>query len=253
MSARRRRSAERPRKRRERPAVALGGGEEAPGARRYGWFVPSAKARLGAFVALLSVVAVAVLLLAPISESALRDKIEPFGIAAPLAYVVIAALLGSAFVPGPILAGGSGLLFGTRTGFLVTLGATLLSSTVAVLTARAAGREGIEALESPRVKGIERLLQRHGVGAVIVQRLLPGVPDAPCSYLFGLAGLRVWQVALGTLIGTAPRAFSYTAIGDGLGDGSQTIAIIGLVTLGVTSVVGLVVGAVTVRRTRRGR
>ncbi len=215
--------------------------------------MPSAKARLGAFVALLSVLAVAVLLLAPISENALRDTIRPFGVAAPLAYIVISALLGSLFVPGPILAGGSGLLFGTTTGFLVTLTATLVSSTIAVLAARVVGREGVEALESPRVKVIERLLQRYGVGAVIVQRLLPGVPDAPCSYLFGLAGLRVWQVALGTLIGAAPRAFSYTAIGDGLGAGSRTIAIIGLVTLGITSVVGLAVGALAVRRTRPDR
>ncbi len=213
--------------------------------------MPSAKARLGAFVALLSVVAVAVLVFAPISENALRDAIEPFGIAAPVAYVVAAALLGSAFVPGPILAGGSGLLFGTTTGFVVTLAATLLSSTVAVLTARMAGREGVEDLESPRVKAVERLLQRYGVGAVIVQRLLPAVPDAPCSYLFGLAGLRVWQVALGTLVGAAPRAFSYTAIGDGLGAGGSEIAIVGLVTLAVTTVIGLAVGAVAVRRTRR--
>jgi uncharacterized membrane protein YdjX (TVP38/TMEM64 family) len=213
--------------------------------------VPSAKARLGAFVALLVVVAAAVLLLAPVSESALRDAIEPFGVAAPLAYVVVSALLGSAFVPGAILAGGSGLLFGTTTGFFVTLAAALVSSCVAVLTSRTAGREGVEALESPRVKAVERLLQRYGVGAVIVQRLLPAVPDAPCSYLFGLAGLRVWQVALGTLIGAAPRAFSYTAIGDGLGAGGSRTAVIGLVTLGVTSLVGFVVGAVVVRRTRR--
>ena len=215
--------------------------------------MPSAKARLGAFVALLSVAAVAVLLLAPISERELRDAIEPFGIAAPLAYVVVAALLGSAFVPGPILAGGSGLLFGATIGFGVTLAATLLSSTVAVLVARTAGRPGVEELESPRIKLVETLLQRYGVGAVIVQRLLPAVPDAPCSYLFGLAGLRVWQVALGTLIGAAPRAFSYTAIGDGLGGGGNEIAIIGLVSLGVTTLVGLAVAGVLARRAKRDR
>ena len=209
------------------------------------------KARLGVFVGVLTVLAVAVLVLAPVSEDGLRDAIEPFGVAAPLAYVGLSAVLGSLFVPGPVLAGASGLLFGTTTGFAVTLGATLLTSVIAVNAARSAGREGVEALENPRVRLVERLLHRRPVLAVIVQRLLPVVPDAPCSYLFGLAGLRVWQVVVGTAIGASPRAFSYTAIGDGLGDGGGTIGVIGLVTLVVTGVVGAVVGAVLGRRARR--
>ena len=213
--------------------------------------VPSPKARLGAFVAVLSLLGVAVLVFAPVSEGGLREVLEPFGIAAPLIYVVVSALLGNLFVPGPILAGASGLLFGTATGFFVTVAATVLSSVLAVLAARAAGRAGVEELESPRVQAIERLLQHHGVGAVIVQRLLPAVPDAPFSYLFGLAGLRVWQVALGTAIGAAPRAFSYTAIGDGLGGGGTLIGVIGLVVLTATGIVGAVVGAIAARRTRR--
>ena len=222
----------------EDPAATVGG-------------VRSPKARLGVFVAALSVAAVAVLLLTPVSEDALRDALEPFGIAAPLAYVPASALLGCLFVPGPILAGASGLLFGTTTGFFVTLAATVLSNVIAVLAARSAGREGVSELESPRVQAVERLLQRYGVGAVVVQRLMPAVPDAPCSYLFGLAGLRVWQVALGTLIGAAPRAFSYTAIGDGLGAGGSTIGVLGLATLIATGTAGAVIAAVATRRARR--
>ncbi len=210
----------------------------------------SSKVRLGTFVAVLTFVAVAVVVLAPVSESALRGALEPLGAAGPLAFVPVSALLGSLFVPGPILAGASGLLFGTATGFVVTLAATLLSSVGAVLVARGVGREGVQELESPRVRAIERLLQRHGVGAVVVQRLLPAVPDAPCSYLFGLAGLRVWEVALGTLVGVAPRAFSYTAIGDGLGGGGGTIAVVGLGTLVVTGVLGVALAALAARRVK---
>lgn len=213
----------------------------------------SPKARLGAFVAALSVAAAVVLLVSPVSKGALRDAVEPFGIAAPLAYVPASALLACVFVPGPILAGASGLLFGTTTGFFVTLAASVLSGVVAVLAARAVGREGIEELEHPRVKAVEQLLQRYGVGAVVVQRLMPAVPDAPCSYLFGLAGLRAWQVAVGTAIGAAPRAFSYTAIGDGLGAGGSTIGVVGLVTLIATGAAGAVIAAVAARRANRDR
>jgi uncharacterized membrane protein YdjX (TVP38/TMEM64 family) len=127
----------------------------------------------------------------------------------------------------------------------------VLSSVIAVLAARSAGREGVSELESPRVQAVERVLRRYGVGAVVVQRLMPAVPDAPCSYLFGLAGLRVWQVALGTLIGAAPRAFSYTAIGDGLGAGGSTIGVLGLATLIATGTAGAVIAAIATRRARR--
>ncbi|MBA2349414.1 MAG: TVP38/TMEM64 family protein [Solirubrobacterales bacterium] len=209
--------------------------------------------RLALFVGALSVLAVVVVALSPVSEQGLRDAIEPFGIAGPLAYVVLSALLGILFVPGPILAGASGLLFGTATGVLVTIAASVLSSVLAVQLAHRAGRPGMAELDHPRVKLVEELLERYGVGAVVVQRLVPGVPDTPCSYLYGLAGLATWKVALGTLIGAAPRAFSYTAIGDGLGGGSSTTGIIGGVTLVLTAVVGALAGAGLARRARSDR
>ena len=205
-----------------------------------------------AFVGLLVALAGTVALLAPVSEGGLRDALDPFGVAAPIVYVAASAVLGSLFVPGPVLAGASGLLFGTLTGSFVTVAATVLGSVVAVVTARSAGREGVEGLGDARLSALERLLARRPVAAVSVQRLLPAVPDAPCSYVFGLAGLRAWQVALGTLIGATPRAFSYTAIGDGLGEGSGLIGLVGVATLGVTGVAGAVLGLVVLRRARRG-
>lgn len=213
--------------------------------------MPSPKARLGVFAGLLAALGIAVAVLAPVSRAGLRDALEPFGAAAPLVYVVASALLGNLFVPGPVLAGASGLLFGTATGVVVTISATVLGSVLAVGAARAVGRPGVEELEHPRVRLVEGLLQRRPVAGVIVQRLLPALPDAPFSYLFGLAGLRAWQVALGTLVGAAPRAFSYTAIGDGLGSGGRTTAIAGLVVLVATGVLGAGIGLVLARRARR--
>ncbi len=211
----------------------------------------SAKPRLVVFVAFLVVLGVALAFGSPVGERDLRDAIEPLGAGAPFAFVLVSGVLGSLFVPGPILAGASGLLFGTATGFFATLGATVLSSVIAVVSARAAGRPGVVEFEDARVARIERLLHRRPVLAVAVQRLLPAVPDAPCSYLFGLAGLAVWQVVAGTVVGAAPRAFSYTAIGDGLGGGGTTIGVIGLVTLVAGAAAGAVIGAVALRRARR--
>src|SRR5271169_926809 len=55
----------------------------------------------------------------------LRRAILATGPAAPLTYIVVSAVLGALFVPGAILAAGSGILFGPVLGIFVTLGATV--------------------------------------------------------------------------------------------------------------------------------
>ena len=215
--------------------------------------MPSPQLRLVLFVAALAALGAAALVLSPVSEQGLRDALEPLGVAGPLAFILLSAVLGSVFVPGPLLAGASGLLFGTLTGFFVTLAAATLGATVAVAVARRAGHAGVQELEHPRVRAVGRLLRQHAVAvaAVVVQRLAPALPDAPFSYLFGLAGVRAWQVALGTVVGAAPRAFSYVALGDAVGTRSGPLAAVAVGTLAATAAVGAVVLAVAVRRTRR--
>jgi len=195
----------------------------------------------------LSLVALLVLLLAAflvfgvfevVSVDNVRTWVDAFGPLAPLAYVPISALLGMALVPGPVLAGASGLLFGAAVGTIVTLASAVLGAVLSLLLARRAGREEIERRGGERVKWAEGLLARHGTTAVVAQRLMPGVPDAPCSYAAGLVGISVAQIAIGTAIGSAPRAFSYTAIGSSLDDPGSATAIAGIVILILTTLAG---------------
>lgn len=172
-----------------------------------------------------------------LDEEDVRSIVDPFGPLAAPAYVVVAALLGLAFVPGPLLAGTSGLLFGAALGTIVTLSSAILSAVLGLLIARRAVSEPPQRLD--RVADFTR---RHGFVAVIVQRLIPGMPDAPANYAFGALGLRVWQIALGTLIGSAPRSFSYTSIGASVDDPSSPLAIAGVVGLVVTSILGAEIG-----------
>ena len=75
-----------------------------------------------------------------------RRTVAATGPAAPLTYVVLSAVLGAIFVPGPILAASSGLLFGPILGVFVTLGATVGTAVVASLVGRRAGRDSARAL-----------------------------------------------------------------------------------------------------------
>jgi len=71
----------------------------------------------------------------------IRRTVAATGPAAPLTYVVVAALLAAVFVPGPILAAGSGVLFGPILGVFVTLGATVGTAIITSLIGRRAGRD----------------------------------------------------------------------------------------------------------------
>jgi uncharacterized membrane protein YdjX (TVP38/TMEM64 family) len=180
--------------------------------------------------------------LRPLSQDEVRDFVAPADPFAAPAYVAVAGGLGALLVPGPLLAGASGLLFGTLTGFFVTLAASVVSALIArAIGARASRR-------SPaRDAALSVTVRRHGVVAVIVQRLAPVVPDGPFNYAFGVAGVAVWPLVLGTLIGSSPRAFAYTALGDSLDDPASPLFIAGIAVVVLTGAVGTLI-AVRMRR-----
>ena len=55
----------------------------------------------------------------------IRHLVRETGPAAPLTYAVSSAVLGALFVPGSLLATGSGIIFGPALGIVVTLGAAV--------------------------------------------------------------------------------------------------------------------------------
>lgn len=197
--------------------------------------------RLGLVAAFLLTLFYLVAIARVIDVDAVRDAVAAAGPAAPLAYVVVSALLGALFVPGPILAAGSGVLFGPVVGLFVTLGATVGTATIASLIGRRAGRASARALlGADRAERIDRLIERRGLWAVVGQRFIPGVSDALASYAFGAFGVPLWQMAVGALIGSVPRAFVYTALGASITDLSSPLAYAAVAVWCVTAVVGAV-------------
>jgi uncharacterized membrane protein YdjX (TVP38/TMEM64 family) len=167
-----------------------------------------------------------------------RRTVLTTGPAAPLTYVVVSGVLGAVFVPGPILAASSGLLFGPVLGVFVTLGATVGTAIVASLVGRRAGRDSARALlGTKRADRIDTLIERRGLWAVVGQRFVPGVSDALAAYAFGALGVPLWQMAVGALIGSTPRAFAYTALGASIANRSSALAYSAIAVWCVTAIV----------------
>ena len=168
-----------------------------------------------------------------------RATIARTGPLAPLVYIPMSAILASIFVPGPLLAAGSGLLFGPALGTVVTLCSAALTAVIAAFFGRRAGRDSARALVGAEwAARIDTQIQRRGLWAVVGQRFVPGISDALASYVFGAFGMPLWQMAIGAFIGSAPRAFVYTALGASISNINSPLAYTAVAVWCVTAIIG---------------
>jgi len=210
--------------------------------------------RLAVFAAFLVVMFYLLAVKHVVNIEDVRGWVKATGPLAPVTYVVLSAVLGAVFVPGPILAASSGLLFGPLLGVFVTLGATVGTAVVAAFLGRRAGRDSARALiGASRADRLDALIQRRGLWAVVGQRFIPGLSDALASYAFGAFGVPLWQMAVGAFIGSVPRAFVYTALGASIGNKSPMLAYAAIGVWCVTAVVGAFAARHGFRKWRGGK
>ena len=172
------------------------------------------------------------------STDRLRAWVEGLGAWAPLLYVGGSAVLSCAWVPGPLLAGAAGVLFGTALGVPVALASASLAAVLQLEIARHVAGRPVRAWVAPRVRRLDRLLESRGAVAVALLRLVPGVPYVATNYSAGLTRLRARDMALGTALGAAPKTYAYVALGGTLGDLRRPEAQAALAVLAVLALTG---------------
>jgi uncharacterized membrane protein YdjX (TVP38/TMEM64 family) len=199
--------------------------------------------RLALLAAVLAGVFVLVLVAVPRDADALRDALDD-----PVLYVLAAAALTVGFFPFPLVAAAGGLLFGIAGGTALALLGEVLGATTALLVARFAARDAAARVAGTRVRALIDGVARRGFAAVLLVRVLPGVPRHPANYAFGLTPVGIVPFVAATALGTAPRAFAYAALGGSLGDLGSPESIAAVVLLAAFAVLGLWLAA----RERRG-
>lgn len=173
-----------------------------------------------------------------------RDWGEGLGWAGPLAFIPAAACGLCLFVPGPVLAGAAGLLFGTAGGTPIALTFIVLGAVMQMSISRYLAGDAAAALLPERVKRFDRFIEQRGFWAVFYMRLAPAIPYNLVNYGAGLTSLKVRSMAAGTAVGGLPRTFAWVALGgslDDLGSPEAKVAIALLVVMAVT-------GALVARR-----
>jgi uncharacterized membrane protein YdjX (TVP38/TMEM64 family) len=186
-----------------------------------------------------------------ISADGVRDRVDGLGAAGPLLFIPISAGLTVALFPGPLLAGASGLLFGTALGTPVSIASATLGATLAFGLSRWWAHDAVQELAGPRLTALRAWVGRRGFLSVLYARIAPGVPYSLVNYAAGLTPILLRSFVAATAIGVAPRAFAYTALGGSLGDLGSPEAIVAVVVLVVMAVVGAAFGGRDLRRARR--
>jgi uncharacterized membrane protein YdjX (TVP38/TMEM64 family) len=138
----------------------------------------------------------------------------------------------------PILAGAAGLLFGTAVGAPLALAGVTAAAVTQMFVARrlAAGYHG--SLLPERTRHIEEFLTEHGAVAVMETRIVPVLPFGVVNFSAGLTRMRYRDLALGTVVGAAPKVFAYTALGGSLTNLDSPEAIVAIVLLVAMALVG---------------
>jgi uncharacterized membrane protein YdjX (TVP38/TMEM64 family) len=200
--------------------------------------------RLTAFAALLvAVFATATATGSVPSAHEIRNFGDDLGPLAPVLFVPVFVAL-NFLVAWTILAGATGVLFGTAVGTPVALAGVTGAALAQMAVSRYLAGAQVGRLLPERVARLEGFLERRGAVAIMYARIVPLLPYGAVNYAAGLTRLRFRHMALGTVVGAAPKVFGYVALGGSLTnlDAPEAKVAIGLL------VVLALAGALVVRR-----
>jgi uncharacterized membrane protein YdjX (TVP38/TMEM64 family) len=203
--------------------------------------------RLAVLASLVAGGYLAFVLSGPLSVARARQIVDAGGGLAPVVFVVVSASLTLVSFPAPLLAGASGLLFGTAEGTVLSLIAATLGATAAHQLARHAVGPALALRRTGRFSALVERLHARSFVSMLYARILPAMPFALVSYAAGVAAVPLRPFVAATVVGAAPRAFAYTALGGHLGDLTKPESIVAVAIL-----VALALAApLLARRTRR--
>jgi uncharacterized membrane protein YdjX (TVP38/TMEM64 family) len=150
---------------------------------------------------------------------ALRAQLRGLGAAGPA--VVVGLILAHAvlFFPAELVNATAGLVYGFAVALPLVVVSWALSGVLAYALGAAAGRPlALRLMGSERVTTAERLIERGGVPALLLGRLIPFVPYSLVGYVAGAARVPLWRFVWTGVVGILPITAAATYLGHALGD-----------------------------------
>jgi uncharacterized membrane protein YdjX (TVP38/TMEM64 family) len=143
-----------------------------------------------------------------LTPEALGSFVNKAGIWAPIVYMIVYAVGVCLFVPGTLLTGLGGAIFGAYWGFLYVWVGAMLGASVAFWIGRTLGRDFAASLVGDKLKKYDDAIERNGFAAVLYMRLLY-FPFTPMNFGMGLTKVRFWDYFFGTGMGIIVGTFIF--------------------------------------------
>ena len=121
------------------------------------------------------------------------------------------------FVPGLVITITNAWIFGWQYGAFYSWIGALLGAILDFGLARWYGRLVVERFVNKKYISIsDSFLQRYGLLAIFVTRLIPIIPFKMVSYGVGLTTMPLWKFVIATAIGQAPATILYSILGQNI-------------------------------------
>lgn len=138
----------------------------------------------------------------------ITNYVQQFGFWGPaIVTVVMVAQMFLFVIPSWLLMIVSVLAYGKFWGVVLSVMAVFVASTVGYFIGNSLSETTIKRLVGQKnEKKLEKLLHKHGMGAVIIFRLAPFLSNDAISFIAGMLSMSYWRFITATLIGILPLA-----------------------------------------------
>jgi len=157
----------------------------------------------------------------------IRRRLAGLGWYAPLAFVALQAVqVIVAPIPGQILGGVAGYLFGGPLGTTYSMIGVTAGSSIVFLLSRRFGRPYVERVIDPaRLEQWDAFFERSGTLGLFGLFLLPTFPDDLLCVVAGLADLRLRTFVVLVVVGRTPSFLAAAYVGTQVADGAFVVAV----------------------------
>lgn len=178
------------------------------------------------------------------NQEQIREYIRSYGAWAPFASVVLmVSQVVIAPIPASVIQLSNGVVFGIFGGTLLNITGQMIGAVLAFHISRSLGRSTAERLAG-RVDEhgvIEHWIDQWGGRALLLVRMVPGMPSDFVSYLMGLTNMPTRKYVLVSLVGYVPQSLAYAWLGDAATEWFWWIVLAGF---GVSALIAVIVWAV---------
>lgn len=117
-----------------------------------------------------------------------------------------------------VLAVSGGIVFGTLTGFVLSLFSSTLGGTLALYSSRYLLHDIVRRRFAPQLDMVNKGIANEGAFFLFGLRMIPVLPFWGLNLLMGLTAMRVWVFMLATFLGMVPVMLILSYTGNELGE-----------------------------------